>query len=259
MTSYEILCRDLADIGIGPGDVLIVHSSLSSMGYVEGGAVTVIRALLDTLREDGTLLFPGFSYRTAYIDSTFSLLDTPVCVGKIPETFRTLPGVRRSFHPTHSVCGIGKFVEELLSDHALDDTPMGIHSPYRKLPAYNGKILMLGCSLSSNSFMHGMEEAAGVPYVLREHHVFRMTDGEGNTVEKGIRRHNFTRPEGTVYQRYIRTTDVLDESAGDYRRGKIHGADSVLLYTRVLEQKAIAKMKEDPYYFIDDPDGLLNK
>ena len=259
MTSFQILCRDMTAIGICPGDVLIVHSSLSSMGYVEGGAETVIAALRAVLGEEGTLLFPAFSYRTAYVDSSFSLNETPVCVGKIPETFRTMPGVRRSFHPTHSVCGIGKYAEELLGDHGLDDTPMGPHSPYRKLPAYNGKILMLGCSLASNSFMHGMEEAAGVPYVLREHHFFRMTDRDGNVCEKGIRRHNFTRPEGTIHQRYIRTTDVLDEAAGDYRRGEIHGAPSVLMMTPVLEKKAVAKMKEEPYYFIDDPDGLLKR
>ena len=96
MTSFEILCRDLTSIGIGCGDVLIVHSSLSSMGYVEGGAETVIAALRSVLGEEGTLLFPAFSYRTAYVDSSFSLKDTPVCVGKIPETFRTMPGVRRS-------------------------------------------------------------------------------------------------------------------------------------------------------------------
>jgi len=257
--SFEILCRDLAALGLRAGDTVIVHSSLSSMGQVEGGAETVIAALRAVLGETGTLMFPAFTYRSAYIDSTFSLNDSPVCVGKIPETFRTMPGVLRSFHPTHSVCAIGARAAEMVADHGLDDTPMGPHSPYRKLPDVGGKILMLGCGMAPNSFMHAMEEVAEVPYVLRDHHYFRMTDGEGNVVTKGIRRHNFARPEGTIHQRYVRSLDVLDASAGDYTEGLVHGAKATLILSAALRTKAVAKMKAEPYYFIDDPDGILPK
>ncbi len=253
--SFDILCRDLRALGVCPGDVLIVHSSLSSMGHVEGGAGTVIAALREVLGKEGTLLFPALSFRTSCVDSIFSYHETPACIGKIAETFRTMPGVVRSFHPTHSVCAIGKYAEELTCDHGLDDTPLGEHSPYRKLPAYKGKILMLGCSARSNTFMHGMEEAAGVSYVLRGHQAFTMTDKDGNVTVKNVRRHNFNRPEGALLQRYDRSVDVLEE--GEVWKGKVHGADCVLMDAAALEKRALAKMKEDPYYFIDDPDGIL--
>lgn len=253
--SFDILCRDLQALGVCPGDVLIVHSSLSSMGFVEGGAETVIAALRHVLGEEGTLLFPALSFRTSCVDSTFSYHETPACIGKIAETFRTMPGVVRSFHPTHSVCAVGKYAEELTCDHELDDTPLGEHSPYRKLPAYGGKILMLGCSARSNTFMHGMEEAADVPYVLRGYQAFTMTDKDGNTVVKNVRRHNFNRPEGALVQRYDRSVDVLQE--GEVWTGRVHGADCVLMDAAALEKRALAKMQEDPYYFIDDPEGLL--
>lgn len=256
-TSYETLCRDLRAMGIAAGDVLMVHSSLSSMGHVEGGAATVIHALYDVLTPAGTLLLPAFSYRTAIPSASFSQNDTPSCVGTIPETFRQMPGVLRSFHPTHSVCALGARAAELVGDHGLDDTPMGEHSPFRKLPACKGKILMLGCGLRSNSFMHGMEELAGVSYVLGDALLFRMTDKDGVVTDKPVRLHHFDRPGGHLIQRYDRVPDVLSEADGDYVRGVIHGADSILYHTVSLEAKTVAKLHEDETYFIDDPNGVL--
>ena len=82
--SYRILRSDLENIGVCPGDVLVVHSSLKSMGYVDGGARCVISALRDAIGEEGTLVFPTFTYRTSYKESFYSNKDTPSCVGLIP-------------------------------------------------------------------------------------------------------------------------------------------------------------------------------
>ncbi len=252
--SYERLFRDLTNIGICAGDVLVVHSSLKSMGFVEGGASCVIAALSDVLGEEGTLLFPTFTYATSYKDLYFSNKTTPSCVGLISETFRKTEGVYRTNHPTHSVALRGKLTAKLVEDEEADDTPMGIHSPYQRLAGVGGKILMLGCSLAHNSFMHAMEEVAGVEYALRGHQEYTVVDEKGNTYFRRVRRHNFTRPEGTVYQRYQRTLDVLDE--GDYKIARIHGAESVLIDCATLKKKALLKMKQDPLYFVDDPCGF---
>ena len=255
MSSKERIISDLKTLGVKSGDVLLVHSSLSSMGYVDGGADAVIDALLEVLGNEGTLLFPAFSFSPCYRTSEFSHNDTPSCVGKISEVFRKRKGVIRSFHPTHSVSAIGKYALEMISGHEKDDTPVGVNSPLRKLPKYDGKILMLGCSLHSNSFMHGMEELAEVFYVLRGHQEYKMIDKDGNVSYVKIRRHDFGRENGTLHQRYNRSLDVLDK--GDYSIGKVHGADCVLMNSVALEEKAVRKMKENPTYFIDDPDGLL--
>ncbi|MBN1668234.1 MAG: AAC(3) family N-acetyltransferase, partial [Anaerolineales bacterium] len=58
------LQQDLLALGVRPGGVLLVHSSLSSLGQVPGGAETVVRGLLATLGETGTLLMPALSYET---------------------------------------------------------------------------------------------------------------------------------------------------------------------------------------------------
>ena len=57
------LIHDLSALGLCPGDTVIVHSSLSALGHVEGGADTVIDALKELLTEEGTLLFPALSFR----------------------------------------------------------------------------------------------------------------------------------------------------------------------------------------------------
>jgi aminoglycoside 3-N-acetyltransferase len=163
--------------------------------------------------------------------------------------------VIRTNHPTHSVAICGELRDALNAGVELDDTPMGVHSPYRKIAKYGGKILMLGCSLDHNSFMHGVEELVGAPYALRGHQEYTVVDPDGNVSLRRIRRHNFTRLDGIhIYQRYDRTLDVLD--TGDYIVGQIHGADAILLNAAVLEDKAVKKLKQEPLFFIDDPHGL---
>ena len=253
--SYEQLKKDLQNLGISAGDLLVVHSSFKSLGHVEGGAECVIAAFKDVLGEEGTLVFPTFTYATSYADSYFSNLETPSCVGYLSEYFRKTEGVIRTNHPTHSVAIWGKLREELRAGVELDDTPMGVHSPYRKFAKYGGKILMLGCSLAHNSFIHAMEEVMESPYALRGHQEYTIVDEHGNTTKRKIRRHNFTRPGGPgIKQRYERTLDVLDE--GDYAIGQILQAKSVLINSAALQAKAAQKMKQQPLYFVDDPHGL---
>ena len=55
----DSLAGDLRALGIGAGDVLLVHSSLRSLGWVSGGALAVVQALLDVLGPAGTLVVPS--------------------------------------------------------------------------------------------------------------------------------------------------------------------------------------------------------
>lgn len=254
-SSFNILTDDLRKIGIKAGDVILVHSSLSSMGFVEGGAKTVIDALEAVIGKEGTLLFPSFTYREVYETHRFSICDSEVCVGKIPETFRKEAGVIRSIHPTHSVCARGRFAKEITKNHELDRTPMGTNSPFRRLCTYNAKILMLGCSLGSTSFMHALEEEGELEYCLTPYEVeYTVVDEKGNQSTDKYRKHNFKRKNITVKQCYTRCIDVLTEGI-DYKRSTVHGADSYLIDSIALHDKALLRMKSEPYYFVDLPDG----
>ena len=252
---YKKIKEDLINLGIKEDDTIMVHSSLSSMGYVEYGAITFIVALCDLVSNSGTVLFPSFSYIEANKNYDFSMLENKCCVGLIPETFRKLKNVIRSFHPTHSVCAFGKNAIEITKDHILDETPLGKNSPFQKLVEYNGKILMLGCGLYCNSFIHALEEIANVSYVLGEYKTYKMIDENNNVIYKEYRVHNFNRENGNIIQRYDRTLLVLDND--DYKEGYVHNAKSYLLDSKALKEKGVKKLLEDEKFFVDDPNNII--
>ena len=256
MSSFDIIVKDLENLGINKGDVVIVHSSLKSMGNIEGGADTVIDALIEAVGSQGTVLFPALSWTPCTTTLKFSVNETPACIGYIPNVFRKREGVIRSLHPTHSVCAYGKKALEITKDHYIDDTPVGANSPYRKLIDLNGKILMLGCGLGPNTFMHGVEEVANAPYCLGDPKTFELTDKDGNVTYKSIKQHYFHRPEGNISQRYDRVVEVLDKGI-DYVEGIVHGATAYLLNAKTLCEKASKKMQESPLFFVDDLDNIF--
>jgi aminoglycoside 3-N-acetyltransferase len=52
------LAADLRALGLEPGMTVLVHSSLSAIGYVVGAAVDVVQALMDVVTPEGTLVMP---------------------------------------------------------------------------------------------------------------------------------------------------------------------------------------------------------
>jgi aminoglycoside 3-N-acetyltransferase len=153
----------LRELGLGAGDIVVVHSALRSFGWVEGGEDAVIDALLAVLGASGTLCMPALSYGDYGPDKPpplFDPLTTAGVVGRIPERFRQRTGVQRSLHPTHSITAIGARAEELLRDHELSPTPCGPGSPWGRIARSGGAILMLGVGTQPCTMFHGAEEEA---------------------------------------------------------------------------------------------------
>lgn len=242
--------RQFAELGIQPGDVVLMHSSMKAL-QTAIAPEEFLRQLLDYLGEAGTLLLPALSYNilNGSAPYVFDSAITPACIGLLPETFRKMPGVVRSQHPTHSVCACGAKARQLTQNHHLDDTPVGPNSPFRLLPKVGGKILMLGDVLRCCTFMHGVEEVACAPYCLNEHADEYIVDGE----RRKLYGHNF---EG-VEQRYDRIANILREPA--LRKGKIGAADCHLIDAKALMRAATMMMAEDPYWFVDMKDPLARR
>lgn len=153
------IAAGLHRLGVAAGDVLMVHSSLKSFGKVDGGADTVIDALLESVTEEGILAMPAFTdCESGSPNPPYDPAVSPVekWVGIVPETFRRRNGVKRSIHPTHSVCACGKRAEEFLHSETPYDT-FAEDSPWGKLLRYDGKILFLGESIGGNTFLHAAE------------------------------------------------------------------------------------------------------
>lgn len=163
LTPQQML-QVLRQQGIQPGDALMVHSSLSKMGYVEGGAEAVINVLLEGIGEQGTLLmpsFPGSGYNYDHLKNNplFDVRHTPSNMGIITELFRKHEGVLRSMHPTDPVCAFGKEAQWFVKDHFNQPTPYNEYSPFMKLVQRHGKILLLGVKLESVTNFHTPEDA----------------------------------------------------------------------------------------------------
>lgn len=147
---------------IEKGDILLVHSALTSIGHVEGGADTVVDALLEAVGPTGTLIM---STLTGW-DAPFDPENTPSSVGIITEVFRKRPGVLRSLHPVHSVAAYGKNAAYIVSHHEDCATGCGDGTPYRKIAELDGKVMLLGVDMDRCTVMHTLEESADLAYLF---------------------------------------------------------------------------------------------
>lgn len=189
----------LQDLGVTSGDLLLVHSSLRSFGYVQGGADAVIDALLEAVGAEGTVLVPTLTF--AILKSRpylYSVKQSPSATGLITETFRQRSAAVRSRHPVSSAAAIGPQADFLTSGH--DDTPCGPDSPYFRLYERGGKVVFFGASLGSNSVFHCAEEISLPDYLgfaAIEDAIVEDADGRKHTVtarrydcfDRGVTRH----------------------------------------------------------------------
>lgn len=166
------LSEGFAALGLSPGSKVLAHSSLRSLGRVQGGAAALIASIIAVLGPEGTLLVPTLtgSERLSPQDPPhFDPDRTPSWTGMIPETLRQRPDAVRSLHPTHSVAAIGADAAPLLEGHANSITPCDEWSPYGELAQRDdGYILLIGVTHASNTTFHHVEEVAGLPYHMQE-------------------------------------------------------------------------------------------
>jgi aminoglycoside 3-N-acetyltransferase len=240
------LAAALLAAGLRPGGTALVHSSLSSLGYLPGGAETVVRGLLEALGAEGTLLVPALSYAHVHPGQpVFDARRTPANIGAVPEHFRTRRGSRRSLHPTHSVCGIGPQAEWILAEHHLDRTPCGPHSPFRRLFLAGGQVVFLGCGMRPNTSMHGVEERVEPPYLFAGTTVYRLIREDGGRLEMACRGHDF---KGWA-QRYERIAPLL--SGDELRTGRALQATVHILEARAMWERGEAALRRDPFFFVE--------
>lgn len=246
---FKQITSELLALGVRPGGVLLVHSSLRSLGpqisRENQGAEIVLQSLLAALGPSGTLLMPALSYETVNRDNPyFDVRNTPVCIGALQEYFRTRPETTRSVHPTHSVCGVGRRVAELLSDHQLDTTPCGPHSPFAKLPQIGGQLLFIGCGLLPNTSMHAIEERIEPPYLYSGLVEYRVIQADGSETRMTVRRHNFK----GWRQRYDRLAEVQKHGLN---QGRVLQAHCHLVDAAEMDLAALGALRSDPLFFVE--------
>jgi aminoglycoside 3-N-acetyltransferase len=172
----------LKKVGVRKGQTIMVHTSLSSLGFVCGGAQVVIEALLESVGADGTIVMPSQSWKN--LDPTagvhweepeawwqmirdnwpaYNRDITPTnTMGAVAEMFRKWPGTFRSDHPARSVAANGKYAQHLTSDHDLSNI-FGEGSPIGKLYELDGYVLLIGVGYDKNTSLHLADVRADYP------------------------------------------------------------------------------------------------
>ncbi|MCC5801889.1 AAC(3) family N-acetyltransferase [Rossellomorea vietnamensis] len=177
----DSIMNDLRTMGVEKGMTIIVHSSLSRIGWVNGGEVAVIQALMEVVTEEGTIVMPT---QSAVLSDPSEWEMPPVLkewwqtirdtmpafhpsytptygMGKIPEAFRNFPGAIRSNHPEVSFAAWGKDKETIIQGHSLE-FGLGENSPLASLYKRNSFVLLLGVGYDSNTSFHLAEYR--IPY-----------------------------------------------------------------------------------------------
>ncbi|MCL5997474.1 MAG: AAC(3) family N-acetyltransferase [Chloroflexi bacterium] len=181
----DVIMRGLRALGVCAGMGLMVHSSLRSFGHVEGGASSVIEALMEVVTPAGTLLLPTFNHNVPFEQDGpgfYDPLSTPTINGAIPDRFWRMPGVHRSLDPTHPFAAWGKHAQRFVAGHHRTLT-MGPQSPLGLLQAEGGYGLLLGVGYGSNTFHHVVETALGVPCLGRRTEAYPILLPGGRRVE----------------------------------------------------------------------------
>ena len=163
--SQDDLLKDFRNAGIIEGDSLLVHASLSNIGFVENGASSVVDALLEAVGENGNLLMPTSPNAKLQLDyvrklEVFDVENDSSKLGAISEYFRKLPQSKRSAHPTEPVSCVGPKADYFTADHFGCLTPYTEKSPFYRISEIGGKILYLGVTFdNSGTNLHTLEDA----------------------------------------------------------------------------------------------------
>jgi aminoglycoside N3'-acetyltransferase len=173
IVTIQTLQEGLRAIGIVPGDIVIVHSSIKSFGRVEGGADTVIDSLCQAVGIGGAILMPTYNFGEIYKltddekaagfrwkikRTSFDPSLTPCKTGKIPDTFWRRKDVTRGNDNSHSFAAWGNW----------GDNPEILRREVEPILARDPLVLLLGVDINSCSVMHIAEERVRLPHSIAQ-------------------------------------------------------------------------------------------
>lgn len=176
------IIRELKKVGVCSGQTIMVHTSLSSLGFVCGGAQVIIEALLECVGKEGTIMMPAQSWKNLdpeagvhweepkewwqIIRDNWPAYDKKITptntMGAVAEMFRGWPGTLRSDHPARSVSAYGKYAKYLTQNHDLSNI-FGDESPIGKLYELDGYVLLIGVGYDKNTSLHLADVRAKYP------------------------------------------------------------------------------------------------
>lgn len=244
------LMKQIKELGIKPTDTLLIHSSMKSIGLVEGRGDTVLDAFMEYLNK-GLLVFPTHTWEQ--LSDTYNVFDPkkePSCVGILSNLFMRRLGVYRSLHPTHSVAAFGKDAESYTQGEEDFNTPCPREGCWGKLYDLNAKILFIGCSLRANTIIHGVEEWNHIPNRLSKWpQPLKIKLEDGQIIDRPLYRHH--NESGDVSKNYGKLTEPL-LSLEIATTGKLGDAKTILCHTKQMVDLTSKFLERNQALFLDN-------
>ena len=201
MLTKQEIHKQLRDMGILPDDTVLVHTSLRAIGPIEGGADGLIDAFQAYLT-DGMFLVPTHTWATVnQPPHVYDVNASVPCIGMLPKVAALRKDGFRSLHPTHSIWGWGNGAEEFLQGEENAKTPASPGGAWDRLADVKAKILLIGVGLDKNTYIHSVEEVAGIPDRLKEEaYDVTVLDHSGNALVHPYHRHFCSRSRDVSVQ-----------------------------------------------------------
>lgn len=228
--------RQLRELGVREGGVLVVHTSFKAVRPVEGGPLGLIHALREALGREGTLVMPTMTDGEGVFDPGATPTEG---MGITAELFWRQPGVLRSTHPGGSFAAMGPRAQEICRPQPLSP-PHGPDSPVGRAHDLGGQVLLLGVTQGENTTLHLAEALAPVPYSVTHPCVVEV-DGVARTVDIAETDHccqGFQRADG-----WLRARGLL-------REGKVGHSDAKLADARDIVSIVVEHLRADPLVFL---------
>ena len=250
--TQAMLVDGLGSLGLTEGDVVIVHSSLSRFGYVEGGADAVVDALLAAVGDAGTVAVPtspviwrgGSHFHYIKHDPILDLRVTPSKLGAITNALRQRPEARPSLSACHTLHAIGGQRDWLLAGAETAVYPTGPGTPWHRNCTGGGKVLLIGVGQNSNTTIHTIEEAGGAPILSQEVFYPMVIDLEGRIVTVPTRAHLPNHP------RAFEKMDAVCLEHGIMRVGTIGAATLRLIEAKPFLEVGVSILEKDPVFLL---------
>ncbi|MNN12055.1 SPBc2 prophage-derived aminoglycoside N(3')-acetyltransferase-like protein YokD [compost metagenome] len=248
MYTKQDLIHHLEEAGINRKGTLLMHSSMKSIGEVEGGADTVLDTLSEYMRE-GLLVLPTHTWSFIHADNPrFEVETSPSCVGVLPELFRKRSGVIRSLHPTHSVAALGEDAAAFVEGAERWDTPCHRESPWGRLLDREATIILVGVDLRRNTFIHGIEEWVDIPGRMTDDHEQLYTVlRDGTKISVPSRRHC-----GLPWSEHFWKVEGVLEQEGAIYKARFGDADTWVCDTVKMTDILTKMLRQNPDLFSDN-------
>ncbi len=183
----------MAAMGMKRGSIVFIHSSMTQFYNYQGSVESLIKAIIEFIGEEGTLLMPAYPHITKpqadmSNEIQFDVVNTKSAAGYLTEVFRKYHGVKRSINIQHSVCAIGKDADYFLSEHHLSETAWDVKSPYYKLYEKEALIFAFGLPYFLGTTIHCTESLLRDKYTyfsqfFTQELTYKYLDQGGNTGE----------------------------------------------------------------------------